>query len=108
MSGVVFLVLIVVGIQLSASRVTVLVDPTGGDDSNCQSVQDLQATTSTISAEECKSIDRALGGQPGAVFPCNSLLSCVPGVQERVVDRALVQLADGEHRLNGKRDTPMN
>lgn len=97
------LLLILAGVQLSLSRVTVVIDPFSGDDDNCQSVQDILSVGMISNLTACRSIDRALGRRPGNLSTCSSVLSCASGDLGVVVDRVLIQLADGEHRLNGKR-----
>lgn len=102
MSAVVLLSSVLLLLQTGVhSTVTVLVDPLGGDDSNCQSVQDLLAANLTSSPTPCRSLDRALGGS-GDVSSCVDVESCSSGLLDGVVEGVWIRLADGEHRLNGE------
>ena len=96
------LLLLLTCVRLSHSWITVVVGPSSGDDNNCLS-KDLLPANFTSSLTACRSLDRALGGRPGVVSTCNSVLSCASGVLAGMLDGVLIQLADGEHRLNGER-----
>lgn len=92
-------ILLLAVVQLSATHVTITVDPTSGNDSSCWSIQELQAANLSFRSMSCRTINKALGDTEN-VSTCDTLQFCSLGLLDGV-DGVTIELVDGEHILEG-------
>ncbi len=96
----VFLVGVIGLLQHPCAGITVTVDPTGGNDATCLSIQDLAFNNDSLTETSvpCRTLNRALGADE---VSCNSI-SCDEGALDGFTDDAVILLEDGDHTLTCK------